>query len=72
MEEIAKEKRSSVGELVRTAVKKTYRDETKPMKTLTLAEALKDTFGTWVDPPPSDKELTTSLYDRWAEPDKIF
>ena len=72
LEEIANEKDSSVGELVRKAVKNTYGVKTKPAKALTLAEALKDTFGAWKDHLASDEELTSSLHNRWSKPDEIF
>ena len=72
LEEVAREKGSSVGELVRTAVKRTYEDSSKTKRPVTLAEALKGTFGAWKDHPSADKELISSLSDPWSKPDDIF
>lgn len=72
LEEVANEKGSSVGELVRTAVKRAYEDKSKTKKASTLAEAVKETFGAWRDHPATEKELMNPLSDRWSKPDEIF
>lgn len=71
LEEIADEKGISVGELVRTAVKKTYPIIAKK-KSISVAEALKDTFGAWKDDPRSDEEILDIFSHPWAKPRKIF
>ncbi|OGY21663.1 MAG: hypothetical protein A2126_01890 [Candidatus Woykebacteria bacterium GWB1_45_5] len=72
LEEIAQEKKSSVGELVRTAVKKTYEDKSKTKKPYSLAEAAKETFGAWKAHPSTDRKLMNSLSGPWSKPDEIF
>lgn len=69
--EIADHKGTSVGELVRTAVKKTYPTVEKK-KATSVAEAIKDTFGGWEDDPRSDEELMKPLAYPWAQPRDIF
>lgn len=70
--QIARRNKSTVGELVRRAIKKTYKIKLKVDKSHSLAEAAKDTFGAWKDHPIADKKLMTPLADSWSEPDKVF
>ena len=71
LEELADAKGTSVGELVRTAVEKTY-PATKRKKSISVAEAIKDTFGGWADDPRTDEELMRPLAYPWAQPRDVF
>lgn len=72
LEEISRERKSSVGELVRTAVEKTYKPKSKSKKPKTLAEAARDTFGAWKDHPKTEDKLMNILSGPWSEPDEVF
>lgn len=72
LEEIARESGSSVGEIIRMAVKKTYTSKYKVKKSKSLADAAKDTFGAWKKLPMTDKDLANSLSGPWSKPDEIF
>ena len=69
LREIARNRGSSVGELVRNAVKKTYKDKARLTKPKTLAEAAKGTFGAWKD---YSGKYINPLSAPWSKPDKVF
>lgn len=67
--QIARKNKSTVGELVRKAVKKTYKIKSTVGNSGSLAEAAKSTFGAWED---THKPLMTPLASAWSAPDEVF
>lgn len=72
LKEFARDRGSSMGELVRRAVKKTYKERSKTKKGLSLAKAAKGTFGAWKNYPPAQDISISPLSGPWSEPDEVF
>lgn len=67
--EIARKNKSTVGELVRKAVRKTYKIDSRTDKSGSLAEAAKSTYGAWEN---QTEEPMMPLADVWSKPSEVF